>query len=349
MSVVINARFLTQKLTGVQRFAIEISKLLKARIPGITFVAPRNIIDLELAKILDVKIIGTHKGVLWEQYDLPVYLYRNKQPILINFCNVAPLVYKNQIITIHDVAFMVNPNWFNKKFVMFYNFLIPRIAKKARMILTVSDFSKREIVNYLHVQSDKINVVYNGISNLSMQQFETNKYGSYILVVGSIDQRKNIHRLIQAFNKVNNNNIKLLVAGDISSIFNNNDNDSLKSNEKIIFLGRVSDDDLATLYTNALLFVYPSLYEGFGIPPLEAMYYNCPTIVSNIESLKEICGEASLFVNPYNIDDIAKKIELLASDEFLRNNLIKKGKQNIEKYSWQKSTDIIASIVNDLK
>jgi glycosyltransferase involved in cell wall biosynthesis len=182
-----------------------------------------------------------------------------------------------------------------------------------------------------------------------MQQFETNKYGSYILVVGSIDQRKNIHRLIQAFNKVNNNNIKLLVAGDISSIFNNNDNDSLKSNEKIIFLGRVSDDDLATLYTNALLFVYPSLYEGFGIPPLEAMYYNCPTIVSNIESLKEICGEASLFVNPYNIDDIAKKIELLASDEFLRNNLIKKGKQNIEKYSWQKSTDIIASIVNDLK
>jgi len=346
--IVINARFLTQKLTGVQRFAIEISKLLKAKIPGIIFVAPNNIIDAELAKILEVKVIGSHTGALWEQYDLPVYLYRNKQPLLINFCNVAPLIYKNQIITIHDVAFIVNPDWFNKRFVMFYKFLIPRIAKKAKMILTVSDFSKREIVNYLNVASNKINVVYNGIANLSMQQFETNKYGGYILVVGSIDQRKNIHRLIHAFNKVHNNDIKLLIAGDVSQIFNNKDNESFKSNERITFLGRVNDEHLATLYTNALLFVYPSLYEGFGIPPLEAMYYNCPTIVSDIESLREICGEASLFVNPYNINDIAKKIELLISDEFLRKNLIKKGKQNIEKYSWGKSTDIITSIIKDL-
>ncbi|WP_158989236.1 glycosyltransferase family 1 protein [Mucilaginibacter sp. L196] len=316
--------------------------------PGITFVAPNNIIDIELAKILDVKVIGSHTGVLWEQYDLPVYLYRNKQPLLINFCNVAPLIYKNQIITIHDVAFMVNPSWFNKKFVIFYKFLIPRIAKKAKMILTVSDFSKREIVNYLNVPSNKINVVYNGISNLAIQQFEPNKYGSYILIVGSIDQRKNIHRLIQAFNKVNNNNIKLLIAGDISPIFNNKNNNSLKSNEKIIFLGRVNDEYLATLYTNALLFVYPSLYEGFGIPPLEAMYYNCPTIVADIESLKEICGEASLFVNPYNIDDIAEKIEFLTSDERLRNNLIEKGKENIKKYSWENSANIVAYIIKNL-
>jgi len=346
--IVINARFLTQKLTGVQRFAIEISKLLKAKIPSIQFIAPANIIHTDLAKSLDVKIIGKHTGVFWEQYDLPVYLYQHKKPLLINLCNVAPLLYNHQIITIHDVAFLVNPSWFNKKFVAFYKFLIPRIAKRSELIFTVSNFSKQEIIKYLNIDNDKIKVVYNGISELPEGQLKRNEFGKYVLVVGSIDQRKNIHRLLKAFNTIKDKSLKLLIAGDVSAIFNNKNNETLKNNEQITFLGRVDDITLRALYSNALIFVYPSLYEGFGIPPLEAMYYNCPTIVSDIDSLKEVCGEASLFVDPYSSDDIAQKIELLANDEPLRTELIKKGSENIKRYSWEKSAAIFADVINKL-
>jgi len=346
--IIINARFLTQKLTGVQRFAIEISKLLKAELPGVQFVAPANIIDTNLAKLLDTKIIGSHTGVLWEQFDLPIYLYRNKQPLLINFCNAAPLLYKNQVVTIHDLAFLENPLWFSKNFVRFYKFLIPKIAKKAKIIFTVSHFSKNEIVKHYNIDPIKIVVVYNSVTAFPISEKPVNEHGRYILIVGSLDKRKYIHNLIEAFHKLKDDNLKLLIAGDVNSIFNNTDNNSLKSNVNVLVLGRVTDNELSQLYSNALIFIYPSLYEGFGIPPLEAMYYGCATIVSDIESLREVCGDASLFVDPYNTDDIAQKIEFLANNEISRIDLIQKGKQNIKKYSWEKSAAIITDSIKNL-
>lgn len=349
MSIIINARFLTQQITGVQRFAIEISKALKKIRPSIQFVSPPDIIDQALAAELNVKIIGRNKGVLWEQIDLPVFLNKSKNPLLINLCNAAPLFYNNQVITIHDVAFIVNPAWFNKKFVLFYKFLIPRIAKKSKAIFTVSNFSKQEIIKYIKIEAEKIKVVYNSVSCFPGQGQAENKYGRYILSVGSIDKRKNISTLIEGFNIVKDVDLKLLIAGDVNSVFNNKKNINLKKkNERVSFLGRVSDAELSNLYLNALIFIYPSLYEGFGLPPLEAMYYNCPAIVSDIESLIEICNDASLYIDPNNPEDIARKIELLANDEFLRNELIKKGKQNIEKYSWEKSATIIANTIEHL-
>jgi len=348
MSIIINARFLTQQITGVQRFAIEISKALKKIWPSIQFVSPPDIIDHVLAAELNVKIIGRNKGILWEQVDLPVFLKKNNHPLLINLCNVAPLFYSNQVITIHDVAFIVNPGWFNKKFVLFYKFLIPRIAKKSKAIFTVSNFSKQEIIKYIKIEAEKIKVVYNSVSCFPIERQVENKYGRYILFVGSIDKRKNISALIEAFNNVKDIDLKLLIAGDVSSVFNNKENINLKNNERVSFLGRVNDAELSSLYANALMFIYPSLYEGFGLPPLEAMYYNCPAIVSDIGSLIEICNDATLYVDPYNPEDIARKIELLANDEFLRNELIKKGKQNIEKYSWEKSATIIANTIEHL-
>lgn len=345
---VINARFLTQKLTGVQRFAIEIAKQLKLMMPGIIFVAPSNIIHQDLAQQLSVIIVGKNKGVIWEQLDLPLYLKRNSRPLLINMCNVAPLFYSNQVITIHDIAFLVNPQWFSKNFVRFYKFLVPRIAKKARLIFTVSDFSKTEIIKYLDVDAAKIKVIYNGVSELPTPIPVKTDYGEYVLTVGSIDKRKNILNLVQAFGLIKHKDTKLIIVGDSNIIFNNVGNESLKAHQNIIFTGRVNDRELAGLYNEASLFVYPSLYEGFGIPPLEAMAYGCPTLVSDIGSLREVCGDASVYVNPLNVAEISKSIDLLIEDVALCGRLVEYGKQNIKRFSWETSARQIVDSITHL-
>jgi glycosyltransferase involved in cell wall biosynthesis len=348
MNIVVNARFLTQKLTGVQRFAIEIARHLKALTPSVKFVAPSNIIHHQLAAELDVAIIGKRSGVAWEQIDLPRYLKKNETPFLINLCNVAPLFYNNQAITLHDVAFLVNPDWFSKNFVRFYKFLIPRIAKKAQIVFTVSDFSKSEIVKYIGIDPRKIKVIYNGVSDLAAPKYAGAGYGRYILTVGSIDKRKNILNLIEAFKLTTNKDLKLVIVGDVNSIFNNQGNEMLRTNGNVMFTGRVDDAQLAGLYMQAQMFVYPSLYEGFGLPPIEAMQYGCPTLVSNIPSLREVCGDASLYLDPLDTNDISKRIDLLLNDGDLRNSLIKKGKQNSNRFSWKVSAKQIAKTVETL-
>jgi glycosyltransferase involved in cell wall biosynthesis len=346
--IVINTRFLTQKLTGVQRFAIEIAKEIKKITPDVVFVSPANIIHKDLAAELGVKIIGNNKGVLWEQVDLPLFLIKANKPLLINLCNVAPLGYKNQIVTLHDMAFFTNSAWFSKNFVRYYKFLIPRISKRAKLIFTVSHFSKNEIVKYINVPPQKIKVVYNAVSDLVHPANPEADLGRYILVVGSIDKRKNISTLIEAFNLIPNKDFKLIIAGDVNSIFNNRGNETLNTHRDIIFKGRVSDHELADLYTNAQIFIYPSLYEGFGIPPLEAMAYGCPTIVSDIDSLREVCGDASVYVNPLSSKSISEGIKLLMKDEVLRNSLIEKGEKNITRFSWKLSAQLIVDSINSL-
>jgi glycosyltransferase involved in cell wall biosynthesis len=346
--IVINTRFLTQKLTGVQRFAIEIAKQLKKNVPDVVFVSPANIIHRDLAAELGVKIIGNNKGVLWEQLDLPLFLLKSNKPLLLNLCNVAPLLYKNQVITLHDVAFFINPDWFSPNFVRYYKFLIPLISKRARLIFTVSHFSKNEIVKYINVPPQKIKVIYNAVSDLVIAGNQGTDLGKYILVVGSIDKRKNISTLIEAFNLIPGKDFKLIIAGDVNSIFNNKDNETLNTHHDIIFKGRVSDHELADLYTNAQMFIYPSLYEGFGIPPLEAMAYGCPTIVSDIDSLREVCANASVYVNPLDRKSISEGIKLLIQDEQLRNSLIEKGKINITRFSWKYSAQLIVDSINSL-
>ena len=145
--IIINARFLTQKVTGVQRFAIEISRIIHNLNKEIVFVSPADILDRELANELGVITIGKRSGTLWEQIDLRMYLAANKNPLLINFCNTGLLFYQNQIVTVHDMSYKVNPKWFSKKFYLWYNFLIPNLAKYSQKVLTVSNSSKNDLIN----------------------------------------------------------------------------------------------------------------------------------------------------------------------------------------------------------
>lgn len=350
--IVVNTRFLTQPITGVQRYSIEITKELKRLYSkdDLILISPHNIIHHELAQELDVQVIGNHTGHLWEQIDLPIYLKKKGNPLLICLANTAPIFYKNKLSTIHDVAFKVYPETFSKIFLYSYLFIIPRILKNSKHVLTVSNFSKKEIHKYYHTNPNKISVVYNAVKDefTNRNDSELNKT-PYFLAVSSVNYRKNFLAVLKAFELFKDRvkgDYKLYVIGDLNSYsFNRIDLSSYRNNSDIIFLGRVSDEELVRYYSNAISFLYPSLYEGFGIPPLEAQACLCPVLCSTIEPLKEVLGDSALYANPYSIDDIADKMEMLTHIDF-RNKLIQLGKENINRFSWKASATQLMKIVD---
>lgn len=347
--LIVNARFLTQNITGVQRYAIEISKQLKAILNDqVLFVSPKNIIHNKIAEELEVCVVGKNRGHIWEQFDLPIYLIKNKSPLLLNLANTAPICYGNNIVTLHDIAFERFSKNFDWKFGIFYRLLIPRIAKKAIKIITVSKFSKQEICDFYKIPSQKIYVIYNAASNIFHQKIK-NYSEKYVLAVSSLNYQKNFHSLIRAFNMLDDNNIKLFLVGDINRNFA--DIGLLKDiqgNKNIVFKGRIDDDELISLYSNAVCFIYPSLYEGFGIPPLEAQACGCPVVCSNAASLPEVCGDSVMYFDPYNVEDMRDKIQAVLYDENLQNELRRKGFENIKRFSWEFSAKQVIKIIENL-
>jgi len=341
----INGKFLTQPTTGVQRFAREIlNELVKQRV-NFVVLCPIDTQPQEMIPAQRFKSIGNNRGVKWEQIDLPSYLNMIEKPILLNLCNSAPLFYKNQVVTLHDLAFFVNPRWFSKAFSLWYRFIIPILARRSRKILTVSMFSKAEIIKILRQPAEKIIVAHNASSKLDSGHSEPIMYGKYLLFVGSLDPRKNLITLVNAFKSANQSNLKLVIAGMINKNFGSVD---LNQSEDIIYLGKVSDAHLSALYKNAVAFVYPSFYEGFGIPPLEAMQQGCPVICSDSSSLPEVCGDAAMYFNPHSAEELAHKIKIIIEDENLRVELKQKGLKRVMEFSWSNSANIIKNIINDL-
>lgn len=342
--IYINARFLTQPITGVQRYASELSIRLKSLIPEIRFISPANIKNRAIADLLNPIIVGKNKGHLWEQMDLPLYLNKLKEkPLLVNLANTAPIAYVRKISTIHDLAFLHNKSWYSWEFYYFYKFLIPKVARSSLQIVTGSDFSRKELISRLKLSSGKITMIYNGVSLDLAESFDKSyaeRFGTFVLAVSSFDKKKNFERLIKSFASIDNENMKLVIVGPENRIFSKQNRKSIiEANERIVLTGFISDEQLVSLYRNAVAFVYPSLYEGFGLPPLEAMVCGCPVIVSDVASLPEICGDAALYCDPYDTDDIADKIVKLIVDSHLRSALIEKGNKRVQSFSWEKTAE----------
>ena len=351
--IVVNARFLTQQTTGVQRYAAEIGRRLKKLVPDIVFVSPHNTFHNELANHLETQRIGRFKGHLWEQYSLPRFLRRQKdRPLLVNLANTAPLYYRPKIVTIHDLAFMRNSAWYGRRFNFYYKTLIPRIAKTSVKVVTDSLFSKKEIMQLLHLHDARVEVVPCAVSESILAASKTgltNAHGDYILAASSPSPRKNIKRIVEAFERLKHPNLKLLIVGsDNGSVFGRKFQDMIQPGENVIFLGYASDAELARLYTHAKLLIFASLYEGFGIPPLEAMACGCPCLVSNTSSLPEVCGDAALYCDPYDVADITARMKSLLNDEGLRRQYIARGRERVRKFSWDESAKKLVGIINSL-
>jgi len=245
-----------------------------------------------------------------------------------------------------DLSYIFFPSLFKKSDLYQLENWTKYSVKRAKMILTISEASKRDIMRIYDIAQEKIVVTYPGLKktySLNNMELLEKKYhisGDYILFVGTLQPRKNIEKLIEGFSNVVKKHPKLtlVVVGKHGWLYE----DILKApkkygiEEKVKFISFVPDQDLASFYKQALCYVLPSLYEGFGLPVLEAMAYDCPVITSNISSLPEAGGDAALYVDPKNVDDIAEKILMLVENPSLRRELIEKGKKQIKKFSWEK-------------
>ncbi|MDK6929009.1 glycosyltransferase family 1 protein [Klebsiella aerogenes] len=347
--IYINARFLTQKITGVQRFAREISKKLISIRKDIVFLVPSlsEIIHdetLDGFTIIEVKGGGGH---YWEQITLPLYLLKNNSPLLISLCNVGPVFYRNQVITLHDITFVKYPQSYSKKFRLVYGLITPILLKNSKVILTVSDFSKNDIAENFKVNANRIKVIYNSVSEVFKEYKKNDVIDSeaYILAVSSQNYHKNFHGLIRAFSKYNGK-LQLKIIGGKTKAFSGIGLDT--NDERVSFLGRVSDEELARLYSGATCFIFPSLYEGFGIPPIEAQVCGCPVLSSDRASMKEVLRDSAVYFNPENDDEIISAINRVYADEKLRKSLIVKGELNAQRFSWYESASKLNTIINTL-
>jgi glycosyltransferase involved in cell wall biosynthesis len=343
--IIINARFLTQKITGVQRFAVEICRRLPESIQGkpIIFVAPKGVLVNTIEK--KIQQFGRFKGQLWEQIDLPLYLKKQENLLLINLVGIAPVFYKNKIMFLYDLAFKHHPEWFSFSFQKMYNLFIPISLKNSRTIITDSNYVKLDIVKTYNVAENKIHVIYAAQSSKFV-----NKNGvreKIILTVSSIDPRKNLERIINAFNTLKSD-YKLVVIGQKNNTFANIQLDKEIQNENIIFTGYLSDENLIDYYNKAELFIYGSLFEGFGIPPLEAQACGCACMVSKVTSLPEVYENSVEYFDPYSIESIATKMNEMINDKDKIEKLRSRGALNLKRFSWVVSTNKLTAIIEEL-
>lgn len=347
--IVINARFLSQNVTGVQRFAIENCRRLKKLRSDIVFVSSSNILNQKVADELCVQIVGKHTGHIWEQMDLPQWLKKNGSPLLVCFANTAPILYNNKIDTLHDITFKRYPQTFSWKFRFAYGFMIPMILRSSKHVITVSEFSKEEISGFYSFPKEKMSVVYNAVgSQFCHVEDKTLNQEKYLFAVSSVKENKNFLFAMEAFVKVQESlkGLKFYIAGDMKAdSFKGIDLSKYEKNPNIKILGRVSDEELVKYYSNAVAFVFPSLYEGFGIPPLEAQACGCPSICANASCLPEIFGDSVLYCDPHDVDSLVDCMKR-ACDEGIRATLVEKGNFNVSRYSWDESAKRILNIIH---
>jgi glycosyltransferase involved in cell wall biosynthesis len=345
--IVINARFLTQPITGVQRYAIELCNRLpdKIRNNQVVFVAPKVPMMYEINDSFKIYNFGVFKGQLWEQIDLPLFLKKNNSPLLINLVGIGPIFYSNKIMALYDLAFKHYPEWFAFKFQKAYNILIPQSIKRARVIITDSEYVKKDIIKTYHVNSDKIEVIYAAPSGKF--EFRNLVREKFILTVSSIDPRKNLKRVLEAY-KYLKSDYRLIVVGSKNKTFKELRLQDDLLNEKVVFTGYLSDEELIELYNKAEIFIYASLFEGFGIPPLEAQACGCPCIVSNTTALPEVYLDSVEYCDPYSKEDIELRLFNILKDKTRRNKLRAKGFENIKRYSWDNSASKLVDIIKKI-
>ena len=249
---------------------------------------------------------------------------------------------KKHIVTIHDASSLVGPQWFSKKFKSFYKIFLPVLGKRALKVITNSNFSKSELIKYGVASQDKIRVIPGGVSPRFQSSNENSKNkiikGPYVLSMGFGNPRKNISMLIQAWGEIPQKakgGRKLVILGKSDKVFSK---ENLKQfPHDVLLFGYAREESLPILYAGADAFVYPSLYEGFGFPPLEAMASGIPVLVSRIGSLVEICKDAALYCDPSDYKDISNQIVCILKNESLREELIKKGLEHLKGFTWKKA------------
>ncbi|MBP1889140.1 glycosyltransferase involved in cell wall biosynthesis [Clostridium moniliforme] len=264
----------------------------------------------------------------------------------------------NQIITIHDMIPLFYPQGRIHQYI-YYKYILPKVIKNCKKIITVSNYTKKDLVEYYKIPSEKIEVVYNGYNKPKFVdidksiEFVKNQFDvdDYILMVGINYKYKNLHSVIKAYSDIETKS-KLVIVGNYNVEYGRYLKRIVSEyglDKKVIFLGYVSEEEKEMLYQASKFFIFPSLYEGFGLPVLEAMANKTPVLLSNSTSLPEVGGEAAVYFDSNNIDEIKRSLEYMFNlDETERRNLIGKGLKNIERFSWKKCGKQLSKIFDNI-
>lgn len=335
---VVNARFRDRPITGVERYGRE----LLCRIgDDVRLVAPTN-------------WTRGLRGHVWEQLWLPRLVSASE--LLWSPANSGPLGVATQVVTIHDLSVLEHPEWFDRGFARWYGYLLPRLARRVRRIITVSEFSRSRIIDRLGVHADRVVSIPNGVA-ASFQVCPPARVAevrdryrlppSYCLVVGSLEPRKNLQALFRAWDRLppRYHDVELAVVGAPNPSFRGQGFDRLPRGARAI--GTVQDDDLPAVYTGAIAFVMPSLYEGFGLTVLEAMACGVPVLASRGSALPEVVGDAGLLVDPLDAESIAEGLQQMLDDAALRETLRERGLDRARQFSWDRAAALTAQVLRD--
>ncbi len=300
-----------------------------------------------------------------EQASIPAHLMRERVDVYHSPHYVLPpLVPCRAVVTIHDCIHLMFPQYLPNRLAYAYaKMFMWWAAHRSARVLTVSEASKRDILHYFDIPRDKVTVIHNGIDerfrvpppesevHRVRERFQLQE--QFILYAGNVKPHKNVERLIDAFHILHTNgfeHLKLLIIGsDISKYATLRRAIHTHDLHKYVrFLGFVSDETLAALYRLAAVFVFPSLYEGFGFPPLEAMASGTPVVASNLSSLPEVLGDAALLVDPYDANAIADAIRRVLLDDSLRRDLSARGLKKVQDYSWEEAARRVRQIYDEV-
>lgn len=278
---------------------------------------------------------------------------RTRGKLLWSPSNTGPLTVSRQVVTIHDLSPIDHPEGLNLPFAAWYQFLTPKLVRRVTKVITVSEFSKSRLIEKTRVPEDKVIVVPLGVDTrfgpqcredvecaIQKLQLPTNRY---VLSLGSLEPRKNLGRLLRAWEVIYRKlpeDVWLVVSGAKGKSLVFQDVPELNVlPPRVFFTGHVPDEWLPALYSGAMAFVYLSIYEGFGLPPLEAMASGAPTLVGNRASLPEVVGDAALQVDPFDIEAISDSLYRLVENGSLRSLLQKKGMERAREFNWDKTAD----------
>lgn len=312
--------------------------------------------------------IGSTNKFVWNMLVLPKYLRRHHVDIYHTQYIIPFFLPRDvRVVThIHDVSFKAYPNLIARMDLFFLNALIPRSIRRSDAIVAVSQFTKDEIVKYYPGAQSKIHVVPNAVDDAffgsSVSETERNrvrtKYSlpeTFILYVGTLQPRKNIPALISAFSLIKDRlpGVKLVLAGNRQGHHYDQQIDSIlvsrSLEEDVVFPGYVDAQDMRALYTLARVFAFPSKYEGFGIPILEAMVTGTPAVVSDIPVHREVANDAALFVKVSSIDSFAEMLYNACTSDTLRDDIERRGRARAESYSWESSARLLRAVYSGLR
>lgn len=354
-SIDLNGKFLGGVLNGVHRTAAHYcEQLIKRMAAGheIRLLSPHaSLCAEEYSHLTPTQICGQFgRGQGWEMITLPRHARSN---LLLNFCNLAPLLHNNSVVMIHDAQTFLYPEDYSGKQAAAYRHLLPWIGRRARRVLTVSEFARQTLAAHGIARLEKIDVVHNGTDHLlkvapdrSILARLTLTPRSYVLVIGTTKGYKNIRRVFEALQGGVSGDPCLVVAGGPGA-------DAYRKKgwnppEHTIFTGFVSDAELQALYENAAIFVFPSLTEGFGLPPVEAMHCGTPVVAAEAGAMPEVCGNGALLVEATDPRAFRTAIEAVLQDRQLRDGLIGRGRTRAGDLTWDRAGEQLETIISGL-